>query len=97
MSKATVNRGTFGVVCCIVEQPDAKVRLVFDDASSPTSNFPQTWQAETLFTWKDYPEESFLQIDLSEEELAEIGMNLVARLCALRAQRKRAAQRRSGA
>jgi hypothetical protein len=92
MSDKNLARGNFGVVCSLVEQPDGKIRLVLDDASSPASRFPQAWQTLTPFTSKDYGESEFLGVALSEEELADIGMNLVARLSALAAHRKRGGQ-----
>jgi hypothetical protein len=76
-----MKRGKRAVVCSVVMQPDGNVRLVMDDAVSSTDEFPQSWRSTVLFTLKDYPAE-FLDSQLSEEQLADIGLSLVARLAA---------------
>lgn len=73
-------RNQRGVICTLVKRPDGQVRLVMDDASSSTSTAPQCWQSDRLFTWQTFPEHEFLTIELSEKELSEIGLALVARL-----------------
>lgn len=82
-------RNQCGVICTLVKRPDGRVRLVMDDASSPTNTTPQTWQSERLYTWQTFPEDEFLGVQLSEEDLSEIGLALVARLAAFEKGRKR--------
>jgi hypothetical protein len=69
-------------VCSLVEQPDGSVRLVMDDAVSTSSSFPQVWQAESLFTWQSFSRTEFLDTQLSDKELIDIGLNVAARLAA---------------
>jgi hypothetical protein len=83
MSTQATERGNVGVIGSLVTQIDGTVRLVFDDAGASTTLFPQTWTAERLFTWNDYPSSEFFEIRLTEKQLAEIGLNLVTRLVAL--------------
>jgi hypothetical protein len=39
-----------------------------------------TWKTKFLFTSRDYDKALFLESDLSERELADIGLNVVSRL-----------------
>lgn len=75
-------RNSRGVVCTLVINDEGRARLVMDDAESSTAVAPQTWRGTTLFTWMDFREDEFLPVDLSEAQLAEIGLSVVARLAA---------------
>jgi hypothetical protein len=83
MKQDDLKRGKRAVVCSIVMQADGKVRLVMDDAASSTDEFPQSWRSDVLFTFNDYQAQEFLNSELSEKQLADIGLNIVLRLAAL--------------
>jgi uncharacterized protein YjiS (DUF1127 family) len=76
-------RGKVGLVCSIVERPDGQLRLIIDDAERTEGMDSQSWRTTALFTWQDYDRSGFLGSDLSDEQLADIGLNIVARLAAL--------------
>ena len=66
--------------------------MVMDEVRSESDAFPQTWKAEAPFTAIAIPEDEFLATNLREEEYADIGFDLVARLGAaehLRRQREK--------
>lgn len=72
-----------GIVCWVEAQPDGQLRLVMDDVEHIDTTSPRTWRTKVLFTWRNYDEAPFLQSDLSEQDLADIGLNVVSRLAAL--------------
>ena len=76
-------RSYYGVVCCLRLLETGEVRLILDDVCSKTDHWPQEWQSHWPFAQKDFDSKKFLGCDLSEEQLADIGLNLVARLSAL--------------
>ena len=76
-------RSHYGVVSCLQLLETGEVRLVFDDVCSKTDYWPQMWQSHWFFTQKDFDGQKFLTCELSKEELANIGLALVARLSAL--------------
>jgi hypothetical protein len=81
-------RGRVGIVCSVVRGSNGTIRLVMDDAASQSSSFPQQWQVETLFTCHDYDAASLLNVELTEQQLADIGLSLISRLSALVAMQK---------
>ena len=76
-------RGDSGVVCSVVLLPDGTLRLVLDDVHSADSAFPQRWETTAPFTRNSYDRQAFFDVDLSEPQLADIGLSIVARLSAL--------------
>jgi hypothetical protein len=82
-------RGRIGVVCSVLEDPAGKVRVVFDDAIAQGASFPQEWKSHTPFTALEFDKDGFLRSELSDEELADVGLNIVARLAALHLQASR--------
>lgn len=75
-------RNHHGVVCTLVLNGEGRARLVMDDAESSTATAPQTWRGKVLFTWMNFSQDDFLPVNLSEAQLAEIGLSLVGRLAA---------------
>jgi hypothetical protein len=63
--------------------PDGTIRLVLDDVESADASFPQQWETTTPFTRNSYDRRAFLEVELSEAQLADIGLSIVARLSAL--------------
>ena len=82
MSQDEQRRAEHGVVACMVPTPDGGYRLVLDDVSSSSADYPQVWNVTRLFTYKDFDGTRLIDTNLSEEELADIGLSLVARLVA---------------
>lgn len=62
---------------------DGRLRIVFDDAKADDVERPTSWKPTALFTWTQLDPAKLRTMDLAEEQLAEIGFNLVARLRAL--------------
>ncbi|PUA29470.1 MAG: hypothetical protein B0W54_02460 [Cellvibrio sp. 79] len=71
-----------GLVSYFESVDDETLRLVFKDVSSQSesANF---WGNAVLFTYNDYPIENLKSLNLSNEEFAMIGQNLIIRLLAL--------------
>jgi hypothetical protein len=76
-------RNTIGIVACVVESEDSKVRLVFDHVRADREELPQRWSTYSFYTFQTYDKDDFLDLHLSEKELADIGLTLVAYLAAL--------------
>ena len=77
-------RGNSGVVVSLVERPDGKVRLVFDDVRRSSSGEPATWDHQFFFTRTEVDLDALLETKLSESDLAQIGFAITARLAAHR-------------
>ena len=76
-------RSLYGVVSCLLLLETGEVRLILDDVCSKTDSWPQSWRSNCPFTQHDFEGKAFLDSELSEEQLANIGRTLVARLSAL--------------
>ena len=71
-------RAKRGVVVCLRTLADGRVRIVFDDVNADSVERPASWKPTALFTWTQLQ-----TVELSDKQLAEIGLNLVTRLRAL--------------
>lgn len=58
------------------------LRLVFEDVSRQNKS-EDSWDNAVLFTHNDYSIENLKSLNLSNEEFAIIGQNLIVRLLAL--------------
>jgi hypothetical protein len=67
-------------VLATVEVTGHKVRLVLEDAALASGN---TWATQRLFTHAEFDASAFASGQLSEKQLADIGLNVVTRLSAL--------------
>jgi hypothetical protein len=76
-------RAYYGVVSCLEMLERGEVRLILDDVCSKTDFWPQVWRSHWPFTQHDFDGKKFLACELSEEQLAHIGLIVVARLSAL--------------
>ena len=76
-------RATNGIVACLRKFPDGRLRIVFDDAKADYVERPTSWKPTAFFTWTQLDPAKLRTMELSKEQLAEIGFNLVARLRAL--------------
>lgn len=81
-------RGSVGIVISAVERDSGRIRLVFDDAAATSSAAPQQWQAVHLFTWNEYDPADIENMGLSDEDFQNIGEMVVARIHALRSQKR---------
>jgi hypothetical protein len=77
-------RGRTGVVVSLVDVPDGRVRLVFDDVERAESSDPRRWDHEFFFTRTELDREAALKVEVSQAELAKIGFAVLARLAAHR-------------
>jgi len=68
------------VICSLEELADGRVRLRLDDGATGEGG---EWVAKSHFTVREFQRAVFLDVDLPANELAEIGIALVARLAAL--------------
>lgn len=74
-------RGDVGVVVSLVDRGDGQVRLVFDDV---VADGPQRlWRHHVLFTTRDCDRAGPQDLALTDEQLRDIGWNLVTRLAIL--------------
>ena len=71
-----------GVIACIQEMEDGITMLTFDDVSSEYNLFTN-WSEEVLYTSKSYDSNAIENMNLTKEQYAEIGENLIIRLLAL--------------
>ncbi len=75
-------RNEVGVVTSLSRTPDGKIRLILDDVRSTPTLDAQGWRKSGLYTYFDFDGQAFLGPDLSERDLANIGLAIVARLAA---------------
>lgn len=76
-------RGNTGIVTSFHRLNDGKIRLVFDDVRQMPMLDASGWRHERLYTSAEFDQKKFEELELSKEELAQLGENLVCRLVAL--------------
>jgi hypothetical protein len=76
-------RAKYGVVATIHITEDHRLRLALDDVCSDSDRWPQVWHSHWPFTEKDYDPDAFFKGTLSQADLAQIGLIIIARLSAL--------------
>jgi hypothetical protein len=76
------NRGATGLAVSVVERPDGKVWLVFDDVRRAGSMAPFRWETEWFFTRFEVELADLLDHRLDDRVLANIGLAVAARLAA---------------
>ena len=74
-------RGREGVLASLYSEGDF-VRLDLDDAEGSKAKFPSHWKTITPYTSVEFDSQKLLNLELSAEEFARIGENIVARLVA---------------
>ena len=70
-------------VVAYLEDSENQTRLVFDDVSSSESAHPDSWRKTVIYTSGAYNRELLDNLELTQEQYAEIGQNVVFRLLAL--------------
>ncbi|MBN1007186.1 hypothetical protein [Amphritea pacifica] len=76
-------RAKNGVAACLREVEGGKLRLIFDDIQTDAPRHPVDWRTVMLFTFNDYDKGQMSTLNLSKEDYAMIGENLVIRLLAM--------------
>ena len=77
-------RSSNGVVCCLREIGDGNLRLVLDDVTNDKKDTSGHWEHDAVFTWKDFDENEITNLSVSNEVLADFGLNILTRLVARR-------------
>ena len=76
-------RARKGVSVCLRRLENGQMRLIFDDVIADSDQWPQLWQSHVFFTHNDYDAKRLCAMGLSENQFAQIGEAVVARLLAL--------------
>jgi hypothetical protein len=76
-----------GVVVSLLETSEGRLCLVLDDAQHQPGVDASVWRPNCFFTAREYSKAELVEAELSTEQFALIGENIVMRLVALRAAR----------
>jgi hypothetical protein len=76
-------RARNGVAVCLRRLESGQLRLIFDDVVAESDRWPQSWRSHVFFTHNDYDAQQLCSMRLSENQFAQIGEAVVARLLAL--------------
>jgi hypothetical protein len=76
-------RGFNGVVASLLDASEDNIRMTLDDVEN-RSGTPSSWSHRQFVTSKVYDRETLENLQLSDEEFADFGHYIVARLLALR-------------
>ena len=74
-------RGREGVLASLHQEGDF-IRLNLDDAESTRVQLPKQWKVTTPYTSVEFEKDKLVNMQLSDQEYARIGENIVARLVA---------------
>ena len=77
-------RGSLGVVASLLETSEGHLCLVMDDVRHQLAADASYWNHNSFFTAKEYVRKDLENLNLSAEDFAQIGENIVIRLLALR-------------
>ena len=83
MKPDKMERAAVGIVVCAVRDGAGGVRLVLDDVRAPTAVYPESWRSHRFFTETTVDGTAFDACRFTEEQLAEVGRAVLARLAAL--------------
>jgi hypothetical protein len=83
LSESSGHRARRGVAICLRPLEGGRLCLIFDDVVADSDQWPQLWRSHVFFTQKDYEAQQFQSMGLSENQFAQIGEAVVARLLAL--------------
>ena len=82
MTQRLSSLADMGVVATLTPTPAGRLRLTFDDVRTVPTLDAITWRRVGLFTHTDFDSTAAQNFDLTREQLAEIGENLLLRLFA---------------
>ena len=71
-----------GVTAFIQKQKDGTYRLILNDVVASSDTDAPDWKHSILFTYNNYDSASLKDMSLSQEQFADIGQNIIARLIA---------------
>jgi hypothetical protein len=71
--------GDLGMVLSVSMRPDGKVRLTVEDVVRAGEDL---WRHDVPVSFRDFGEAAFMDVTVSEQDLADIGLSIVARLAA---------------
>jgi len=83
VSEPTALRARKGVAVCLRRLENGRLRLIFDDVIAESDQWPQSWRSHVFFTENDYDAQLLCTMGLSENQFAQIGEAVVARLLAV--------------
>ena len=72
-----------GVVSYFKTTKKGVTKLYFDDVHSDKLSNPDNWEYDVFYTVNEYDSYKIENMDLSKDQYAEIGENLIFRLLAL--------------
>ena len=71
-----------GVTVFLQKQSDGKHRLIINDVVASSDTDKPDWKHSILYTYNNYDSVALKNMSLSQEQFAEIGQNIIARLIA---------------
>ena len=77
-----------GVVTYIRDEGENNICLTMDDVEAGSISENPDWKHNVLFTTRNYDSETLKNLELTKEEFAQIGEDLIIRLLALRGEIK---------
>lgn len=83
MDSSDRKRGEHGVACSLSKLSDGRLRVVLDDVKNLAPDDSGPWRHEVFVTFKDYEQAKLSSLDLPEDELADFGHFVLARLLAV--------------
>ncbi len=81
---ASKNRAKEGIAICLKDMGDGNSRLMIDDivADDPEAQSP-VWRHKVFYTTNTYPNDALDNMELTDDELCQIGVAVVVRLLAI--------------
>jgi len=81
---ASRHRAKEGIVICLRDLGDGSSRLMIDDVIADNSEAENPiWRHKAFYTTNTYPNQGLDKMALSDEEFAQIGVAVIARLLAI--------------
>ncbi len=75
-------RGSVGVVASLLETSEGRLCLVLDDVRHQLGADTSHWNHNSFFTAREYLRKDLEDLNLSKEEFAQIGENIIVRILA---------------
>ena len=84
MDRDDGRRENCGVVCSFRDMSTEGIRIVMDDVRNNGGSTKTGWEHSVFYTWNELNKSDVMNLKLSEKQLADIGLQIVARLVALK-------------